>query len=112
MKMLKLVCLLFCLIILVGCNLNPVVVIVTNKGEIEIELDAENAPAHTENFTKLVREQFYVGTTFHRVIPDGIIQGGDPKSKDRDKSNDGSGGPGYTLNPEFGLPHLKRQNDF
>ena len=95
------------IMILTSCSFNPVVVIVTNKGEIEIELDAENTPAHAENFLKLVKEQFFVGTTFHRVIPDGIIQGGDPKSKDRDKSNDGSGGPGYTLDPEFGLLHLK-----
>ena len=94
-------------VLMVSCSINPVVVIVTNKGEIEIELDSENTPAHTENFIKLIKEQFYVGTTFHRVIPDGIIQGGDPKSKDRDKSNDGSGGPGYTLDPEFGQLHLK-----
>jgi len=107
MKIFKLVILLFNIIILASCNFNPIVVIITNKGEIEIELDAENAPIHTENFLKLVNEQFYVGTTFHRVIPDGIIQGGDPKSKDRDKSNDGLGGPGYTLDPEFGQLHLK-----
>jgi cyclophilin family peptidyl-prolyl cis-trans isomerase len=93
--------------LIVSCSYNPVVVIVTNKGEIEIELDAEKTPKHTENFIKLVNEQFYVSTTFHRVIPDGIIQGGDPKSKDRDKTNDGSGGPGYTLDPEFGPLHLK-----
>ena len=73
----------------IGCSFNPIMVIVTNKGNIEIELDAENTPAHTENFVKLVNEQFYSGTTFHRVIPEGIIQGGDPNSKDRDKSNDG-----------------------
>jgi len=107
MKILRLIILLFSLVILVSCNFNPVVVIVTNKGEIEIELDAENTPAHTENFVKLVRDQFYVGSTFHRVIPDGIIQGGDPNSKDNDKSNDGLGGPGYTVDPEFGQPHLK-----
>jgi cyclophilin family peptidyl-prolyl cis-trans isomerase len=94
-------------ILFYSCNFNPVVVIVTNKGNIEIELDAENAPKHTENFIKLVNEQFYVGTTFHRVIPEGIIQGGDPNSKDSDKSNDGLGGPGYTVDAEFKLPHLK-----
>jgi cyclophilin family peptidyl-prolyl cis-trans isomerase len=92
---------------MLGCSYNPIVVIITNKGEIEIELDAKKAPKHTENFLKLVKEQFYIGTTFHRVIPDDIIQGGDPNSKDRDKSNDGLGGPGYTVDPEFGLPHLK-----
>ena len=90
-----------------NCSYNPVVVIVTNKGNIELELNAEKTPNHTENFMKLLNEQFYVGTTFHRVIPNGIIQGGDPNSKDRDKSNDGLGGPGYTVDAEFGLPHLK-----
>lgn len=107
LKKIKIVVLFILLFLLVSCNFNPVVVIVTNKGEIEIDLDVENAPIHTENFIKLVNEQFYVGTTFHRVIPDAIIQGGDPNSKDNDKSNDGLGGPGYALNAEFGLPHLK-----
>jgi len=107
MKIFRLIILLFSLVVLISCNFNPVVVIVTNKGEIEIELDADNTPVHTENFIKLVREQFYVGLTFHRVIPEGIIQGGDPNSKDNDKSNDGLGGPGYTIDAEFSQPHLK-----
>jgi len=105
--MIKYILVSFFAVLMVSCSFNPIVVIITNKGEIEIELDAENTPAHTENFVKLVNEQFYVGTTFHRVIPDGIIQGGDPNSKDIDKSNDGLGGPGYTLDPEFGQLHLK-----
>lgn len=107
MKSVRSIILIFVLILFISCSYNPIVVIVTNKGEIEIELDAENAPKHTENFVKLVNEQFYVGTTFHRVIPEGIIQAGDPNSKDSDKSNDGLGGPGYTVEPEFKLPHLK-----
>jgi cyclophilin family peptidyl-prolyl cis-trans isomerase len=107
MKKKSIIIFLLFLILLYSCNFNPVVVIVTNKGNIEIELDAENAPKHTENFIKLVNEQFYVGTTFHRIIPEGIIQGGDPNSKDSDKSNDGLGGPGYTVDAEFKLPHLK-----
>lgn len=89
--------------LLYSCNFNPIIVIVTNKGNIELELDAENAPKHTENFVKLVNEQFYVGTTFHRVIPEGIIQAGDPNSKDSDKSNDGLGGPGYTVDSDSRL---------
>ncbi len=93
--------------LIVSCTFSPIMVIVTNKGNIEIELDAENTPVHTENFVKLVNEQFYVGTTFHRVIPEGIIQGGDPNSKDRDKSNDGLGGPGYTMAAEVSQLHLK-----
>ena len=107
MKKIIVLLILISFILLYSCNFNPIIVIVTNKGNIELELDAENAPKHTENFVKLVNEQFYVGTTFHRVIPEGIIQAGDPNSKDSDKSNDGLGGPGYTVEPEFKLPHLK-----
>lgn len=54
-------------------------------------------PKHKENFLKLTREKFYDGTTFHRVVPGFVIQGGDPNSKDSDPTNDGQGGPGYTL---------------
>ena len=107
MKKIIVLLILISFILLYSCNFNPIIVIVTNKGNIELELDAENAPKHTENFVKLVNEQFYVGTTFHRVIPEGIIQAGDPNSKDFDKTNDGLGGPGYTVEPEFKLPHLK-----
>jgi len=105
MKKIYFLILLLLTFIIAGCTNNPVVVIVTNVGEIEIELDGENAPKHTENFMKLVKEQYYVSTTFHRVIPGGIIQGGDPNSKDSDKRNDGLGGPGYTIEAEFNLPH-------
>jgi cyclophilin family peptidyl-prolyl cis-trans isomerase len=90
-----------------SCSKNPRVVMVTNMGEIVIELDAENAPKHTENFIKLVNEGFYVGTIFHRVVPGQIIQGGDPLSKDRDPRNDGTGGPGYNIEAEIKLPHLR-----
>lgn len=95
------------LIIITSCSYKPHIVIETNLGSIEIELDGDNAPEHTDNFIKLVNEQFYVGTTFHRVIPGQIIQGGDPNSKDMDKSNDGLGGPGYTIEAEFKLKHKK-----
>lgn len=57
----------------------------------------ESTPKHKENFLKLAKEKFYDGTTFHRVVPSFVIQGGDPNSKDNDPSNDGQGGPGYTL---------------
>ncbi|MFN3135788.1 MAG: peptidylprolyl isomerase, partial [Candidatus Kryptonium sp.] len=78
-----------------------VVVIETKFGNIVIELFDDAAPKHAENFRKLVREGFYNGTTFHRVIPEFVIQGGDPLSKDKDKNNDGRGGPGYTLPAEI-----------
>jgi cyclophilin family peptidyl-prolyl cis-trans isomerase len=77
------------------------VISVEGYGEIAIELLAGKAPKTVENFKKLVREGFYDGTTFHRVIPGFMIQGGDPNTKDRDPRNDGLGGPGYRLAAEF-----------
>jgi cyclophilin family peptidyl-prolyl cis-trans isomerase len=95
------------LLSLTACTQNPKVVIVTNQGEIKLELFADEAPAHVENFVKLVKEGFYTGTTFHRVAKGFVIQGGDPNSKDTDPNNDGTGGPGYTIPAEIKLPHKK-----
>ncbi len=73
----------------------------TNKGVIEITF-ATNTPLTVENFAKLSISGFYNGTRFHRVIPDFMIQGGDPFSKDvAKKSQWGTGGPGYTFADEF-----------
>jgi cyclophilin family peptidyl-prolyl cis-trans isomerase len=66
----------------------------TNKGAIEIELFDDDAPKTVENFTKLARDGFYDGVIFHRIIPDFMIQGGDP-------TGTGSGGPGYQFEDEF-----------
>jgi peptidyl-prolyl cis-trans isomerase B (cyclophilin B) len=66
----------------------------TNHGPIAIELFEDDAPKTVENFTKLARDGFYDGVVFHRVIPDFMIQGGDP-------TGTGSGGPGYTFEDEF-----------
>jgi len=88
-------------------GVEELVVIQTNIGDIVIELFEEAAPKHAVNFRKLVREGFYDGTTFHRVIPGFVIQGGDPNSKDDDRSNDGTGGPGYTVDAEIGLKHAR-----
>ena len=66
----------------------------TNHGAIAIELFDEDAPKTVDNFTKLAREGFYDGVIFHRVIPDFMIQGGDP-------TGTGRGGPGYTFEDEF-----------
>ncbi|HEV7134561.1 MAG TPA: peptidylprolyl isomerase [Gaiellaceae bacterium] len=66
----------------------------TNHGAIAVELFDEDAPKTVENFTKLARDGFYDGVIFHRVIPDFMIQGGDP-------TGTGAGGPGYTFADEF-----------
>jgi peptidyl-prolyl cis-trans isomerase B (cyclophilin B) len=66
----------------------------TNHGVIEIELFDDDAPKTVENFTTLARDGFYDGVIFHRVIPDFMIQGGDP-------TGTGSGGPGYQFADEF-----------
>ena len=85
-----------------------IAVIETNFGTIVIQLFPDVAPGHVENFVKLAQDGFYDGTTFHRVIPGFMIQGGDPNSKDDDRSNDGQGGPGYTINAEFSdTPHKR-----
>ena len=65
----------------------------TNHGAITIELHAEDAPKTVENFTRLASDGFYDGLTFHRIIPDFMIQGGCPKG-------DGTGGPGYSFDDE------------
>jgi cyclophilin family peptidyl-prolyl cis-trans isomerase len=66
----------------------------TNHGPIAIELFEDDAPKTVANFTKLAGEGFYDGVVFHRIIPDFMIQGGDP-------TGTGSGGPGYTFEDEF-----------
>jgi len=85
-----------------------VAVLETVLGNIVIKLDEKDAPKTTANFKKLVREKFYDGTYFHRVIPGFMIQGGDPNtSKDADPNNDGQGGPGYTVPAEIKLAHVR-----
>jgi peptidyl-prolyl cis-trans isomerase B (cyclophilin B) len=83
-------------------------VIETKYGEIGLEFFPEAAPGHVENFLKLAAEGFYDGTTFHRVIPGFMIQGGDPNTKSEDRSGHGLGGPGYTIDAEFSdRPHKR-----
>lgn len=83
-----------------------IVIIETDFGNIEFALFSEKAPENVANIIKLVQDGFYNGTTFHRVIPNFVIQGGDPNSKDDDPSNDGYGGPGYYTKDEIS-PDLK-----
>jgi len=81
---------------------NQIVTLKTNRGDIKIELFLKDMPITAGNFLKLAKNDFYDGVTFHRVIPDFMIQGGDPLSKDDNPSNDGTGGPGYFIQDEFG----------
>lgn len=83
-------------------------VIETKFGNIELKFFPEVAPNHVNNFLELAKKGFYDGTTFHRVIPGFMIQGGDPNSKDQDKSKHGMGGPGYMVKAEFNdKPHKR-----
>jgi peptidyl-prolyl cis-trans isomerase B (cyclophilin B) len=83
-------------------------VIQTPLGDMVVEFFPEAAPNHVNNFTVLARKGFYDGTTFHRVIPGFMIQGGDPNSKKADRSLHGTGGPGYRLKAEFNDKSHKR----
>ena len=83
-------------------------VIDTDYGKIVLEFFADVAPIHVANMKKLARAGFYDGTTFHRVVPGFVIQGGDPNSRDDDPRNDGLGGPPWHVKAEFNdRPHLK-----
>ena len=73
----------------------------TNHGAIAIELFDEDAPKTVENFLKLAGDGFYNGVVFHRIIPDFMIQGGDP-------TGTGTGGPGYTFEDEFNDHKVER----
>jgi peptidyl-prolyl cis-trans isomerase B (cyclophilin B) len=76
-------------------------VIDTVYGKIVVRFFEDVAPNHVKNFKNLANKKFYDGTYFHRVIPGFMIQGGDPNTKDDDKSNDGTGGPGWNVMAEF-----------
>jgi peptidyl-prolyl cis-trans isomerase B (cyclophilin B) len=77
-------------------------------GDIVLRFFSDVAPRHVDNFVKLSKEGFYNGTTFHRVIPGFMIQGGDPNSKSPDRSMHGMGGPGYKVKAEFNSKPHKR----
>ncbi len=83
-------------------------VIETKFGSIELKFYPDIAPNHVNNFIELARKGFYDNTTFHRVIPGFMIQGGDPNSRNPDKSSHGMGGPGHTVKAEFSdRPHRR-----
>lgn len=80
----------------------------TKFGNITLKFFPEVAPGHVKNFIDLAKKGFYDGTTFHRVIPGFMIQGGDPNSKNADKRTHGMGGPGHTIKAEFNEKPHKR----
>jgi cyclophilin family peptidyl-prolyl cis-trans isomerase len=82
---------------------NPLVVFETNHGVFKAELFEDKAPKTAGNFLQLVKEGFYNGVIFHRVIDGFMIQGGDP-------TGTGRGGPGYHIDDEFG-PGLKHDSE-
>ncbi|MCH8519974.1 MAG: peptidylprolyl isomerase [Nanoarchaeota archaeon] len=89
---------------------NTLIVLETNKGDIYIELYTIKSPITAGNFRDLVEDGFYDGIKFHRVIPDFMIQGGDPLTKnDSLQARWGTGGPGYTIEDEFitGLSNVR-----
>ena len=93
-------------------------IIKTGFGDIKFSLLPDIAPETVRNFVALAKNGFYDGTLFHRVIPGFMIQGGDPNTKNPDKSTWGQGGPGYNLKAEFssrshlrGIVSMARAND-
>ncbi|AOY59009.1 PpiA2: peptidyl-prolyl cis-trans isomerase A [Desulfococcus multivorans] len=83
-------------------------IIQTRFGNIVLKFFPDVAPNHVHNFIELARKGFYDGTTFHRVIPGFMIQGGDPNSRDADRMRHGTGGPGHQLKAEFNSRPHKR----
>ena len=77
------------------------IIIKTSFGNIKFNLMPDIAPETVRNFSQLTKSGFYDGTLFHRIIPGFMIQGGDPNTKNPDKSTWGQGGPGYNLKAEF-----------
>lgn len=88
---------------------DDIVVIETDFGKIELGLFRDVAPENVDSIVNLVKKGFYDGTTFHRIVPGFVIQGGDPLSKDDNPSNDGTGGPGYYVKDEYSgeVKHLE-----
>jgi peptidyl-prolyl cis-trans isomerase B (cyclophilin B) len=86
----------------------PQAVIKTKHGEMTVEFFPDKAPNHVKNFLDLARQGFYNGTTFHRVIPGFMIQGGCPNTRPGASGTPGTGGPGYHVDAEFNDTKHKR----
>lgn len=96
-----------------GDNNNPpadtkyeLIEIKTDFGDMHMWL-YDGTPLHKANFLKLAKEDYFDGTTFHRIVTGFVIQGGDPNSKDSDPNNDGKGGPPYKINAEIDASRYK-----
>src|SRR5271169_5934935 len=92
---------------IMAADTDQVAVVETKFGKMVIEFYDKDAPKTVANFIKLAKDGFYNGTTFHRVIPGFMIQGGDPNSKSADRSTHGTGGPGYTVEAEIKRDHTR-----
>jgi peptidyl-prolyl cis-trans isomerase B (cyclophilin B) len=90
-----------------AADTDQVAVVETKFGKIVIEFYDADAPKTVANFINLAKDGYYNGTTFHRVIPGFMIQGGDPNSKNADRSTHGTGGPGYTVEAEIKRDHKR-----
>ena len=97
---------------------NDIAILETSKGTIKIKFFDDIAPNHVMNFKKLCNSGFYDKTSFHRVVKDFMIQGGDILSRDSNRENDGTGSPGWTVKSEFsslkhkrGIVSMARSND-
>tara|TARA_B100001287_G_scaffold133766_1_gene112637 strand:+ start:1572 stop:2123 length:552 start_codon:yes stop_codon:yes gene_type:complete len=77
------------------------VIIKTNKGEMKVSLYTEDTPKTVNNFVKLIKDGYYDGLKWHRVIPGFVIQGGCPNSRDGSSGMPGTGGPGYQIDCEI-----------
>jgi peptidyl-prolyl cis-trans isomerase B (cyclophilin B) len=92
---------------IMAADTDQVAVVETKFGKMVIEFYDKDAPKTVANFVKLAKDGYYNGTTFHRVIPGFMIQGGDPNSKSADRDTHGMGGPGYTVEAEIKREHKR-----
>lgn len=89
--------------LVINTNINYFATIRTSLGDITVDLSEKTTPMNVNNFVILANQGFYNGTYFHRIIPNTLVQGGDPNTKDNDRSNDGRGNAGYVIRDEINL---------
>lgn len=89
--------------IIINTNINYFATIRTSLGDITVDLNEKTTPKNVNNFVILANKGFYNGTYFHRIIPNTLVQGGDPNTKDNNRINDGRGNAGYVIRDEINL---------